>query len=310
MNEFGAAVLSHSSLRGIMTQRDATTDPAPGYAQARFLHAMAYRTADPARRHPASIHSAVIPMQPSTSIDNPTRRTISLAIALAGLLSLLLWPAQHPQAGEIESVERLRDTVATYLSAITQTTGTDEIEVLVGQIDARLRLARCDRTPNASLAPGARTSGSTTVNLRCSKPVQWSIFVPARIERHTQVVVVARPIAREQRIQATDLRRERQEVSSLSGGYFRDPNAVIGMEARRALTPGQVITSAHVAPRKLVERGQLVTIYSGDGGLMVRMSGEALEDGAAGERIRVRNRSSRRIVEGYVEPSGHIHVPL
>ncbi|NKN33182.1 flagellar basal body P-ring formation chaperone FlgA [Marichromatium bheemlicum] len=251
-------------------------------------------------------------MQPSIATDGPLsplaqtliRGTLALIVLLA---AVSVAPAY---ADEVESIERLRDTVATYLSAITQRSGTDEVEVEVGQLDARLRLARCARTPSASLAPGARTVGATTVNLRCTEPVPWSIFVPARVERYAQVLVVARPITRQQRLQAKDLRRERQALSSLSGGYFKELDAVIGMEARRALTPGQVLTSAHVAPRKLVERGQLVTIYSGSGGLMVRMSGEALEDGTAGQRIRVRNRSSRRIVEGYVEPSGHIHVPL
>ena len=84
----------------------------------------------------------------------------------------------------------------------------------------------------------------------------------------------------------------------------------VGQEATRRLIPGQVLTTAHVAPPELVKRGQEVTLYAARPGLSVRMKGEALEDGAEGERIRVRNRSSKRIVEGYVEPSGAVRVAL
>ena len=119
---------------------------------------------------------------------------------------------------------------------------------------------------------------------------------------------MARTLSRHQVIQPGDVRLERMESSNLGHGYFDDTAAVIGQQAKRALSPDQVLRDSYVVQRKLVERGQQVTLFSVRPGLTVRMKGEALEDGAAGQRIRVRNRSSKRIVEGYVEPSGAIRI--
>lgn len=230
---------------------------------------------------------------------------------LRGLTGLVLLIAVGAACGgEHEPLERILATARDFLSATLTQNDSTETRIEIGQLDSRLRLARCAQPPSAQLAPGARTQGNTTVNVRCAQPVSWSIFVPVRIERHAQIVVAARALARKHVIGAHDIRLEHQDTAQLSNGYFTDPDAVIGLEAKRRLVPGQILGTAHVAPRQLVERGQEVTLYAAKPGLTVRMKGEALENGAEGQRIRVRNRSSKRIVEGYVEPSGAVRVAL
>lgn len=214
------------------------------------------------------------------------------------------------QARETEPLERILETAHSFLAERLSQDADTETRIELGQLDSRLKLARCAHRPTAQLAPGARTDGNTTVNVRCSEPVGWSIFVPVRIERHTEVVVAARPLGRTQVIRAQDIRLERKETSRLTSGYLSDPASAVGQEATRRLVPGQVLTSSHIAPRQLVERGQEVTLYAVRPGLTVRMKGEALENGAEGQRIRVRNRSSKRVVEGFVEPSGAVRVAL
>lgn len=239
---------------------------------------------------------------------DPALRTSRLAGC--ALLLCLFGASVNATDGEIESVERLRDTTHAFLSGRLSLDGNadGETHIEVGQLDYRLRLKRCAHPPSAQLAPGGRTDGNTTVNLRCTEPARWSIFVPVRIERYTEVVVAERRLAHGQVIEPGDLRLERQSTSGLVAGYFTSPAAVIGQQARRAITPGQVLSSIHLAPRQVVERGQLVTLVAGASGLNVRMSGEALEGGAVGERVRVRNRSSKRIVEGVIERSGLVRV--
>ncbi len=229
-----------------------------------------------------------------------------------GLLAGLFLAAtlSEPLGADTEPLERLQDTARAFLAQLLATDGAAETRIEIGPLDNRLRLVRCNRAPIAQLAPGARTDGNTSVNIRCSDPVRWSIFVPVRVERYTQVVVVARPLSREQVIRPGDLGLERMETSKLAKGYFIDMEPLVGLEARRRLIPGQVLTSAQVAKRQLVKRGQQVILFSTRPGLSVRMKGKALEDGTEGQRIRVRNGSSKRIVEGYVEASGAIRVAL
>lgn len=237
--------------------------------------------------------------------SNPTRaRALGYALLAAGLYQPAL------AASDSESIERILNTARTFAATMIDTTAGQEVEIEIGQLDSRLQLTRCAHPPTAQLAPGARTEGHTTINVRCSEPVSWSLFVPARIERHVEVLVLERPIARQQVIRPEDVRLERQAVSGLTNGYFTEPEAVVGMASRRRLMPGQVLTSAHVTQRRIVERGQEVTLFSARPGLVVRMKGIALEDGREGARIRVRNSSSKRVVEGYVEPSGAVRVAL
>lgn len=241
-----------------------------------------------------------------------TARRFSSAMirrALTGLIAMLLTTtAIGAASSEIEPLERILDAARTFLTAELETGANAEIRIEMGRLDSRLRLSRCAHPPTAQLAPGARAENSTTVNVRCSEPAPWSIFVPVRVQRYAEVVVTARAISRQQVIQPDDVRLERMETSPLAAGYLSDLASAIGLQARRALTSGQVLSGSHLAPRQLVTRGQQVTLYSGRPGLSVRMSGEALEDGVVGQRIRVRNRSSKRIVEGHVEPSGAVRV--
>jgi flagellar basal body P-ring formation protein FlgA len=235
---------------------------------------------------------------------NPTQaRALGCVLLVAGLY-------QPALAADIESVERILNTARTFAAATIGAATDQETRIEIGALDSRLQLTRCAHPPTAQLAPGARTEGHTTINVRCSDPVSWSLFVPARIERHLPVVVLERPLARQQVIRPEDVRLERQAVSTLTSGYFTEPEAVVGLASRRRLMPGQVLTSAHVTQNRIVKRGQEVTLFAARPGLVVRMKGVALEDGSEGARIRVRNSASKRVVEGYVEPSGAVRVAL
>ena len=63
------------------------------------------------------------------------------------------------------------------------------------------------------------------------------------------------------------------------------------------------------APR-LVRRGERVTITARADGIDVRMAGKALMDGTAGERIRVRNINSDRVIEATVASPGMVEVQM
>lgn len=242
---------------------------------------------------------------PMSPLPRPSMTGLwAFALAAALLLSL-----QSARGTELESIERIREAAREL--AIELASGLEgEVEIEVGQLDSRLQLTRCAHPPAAQLAPGAKREGQTTVQVRCTAPVAWSLFIPVRIERYLEVLVLARPVERQQVLGPSDLRLERQAVSKLTSGYFTDPKEVIGLSARRRLTAGQVLIPAHVETRPLIKRGQEVTLYVSRPGLMVRMKGIALEDGRLGDRIRVRNSSSKKVVEGYVESADSVRISI
>jgi flagellar basal body P-ring formation protein FlgA len=185
-----------------------------------------------------------------------------------------------------------------------------DIAVNAGPLDDRLRLRACDEGLEAFMAPGTRTSGNTTVGVRCQGPVSWTLYVPVHIEVHGEVVVLAQPLPRGTVLQRSHLRLEQQDVGRLSAGYLASPEEASDMVLRRALQAGTVLTPQMVEPPRLVQRGQRVLLLAETGSVAVRVEAEAMGDGALGERVRVRNLSSQKIVEGQVLSHGVVGVSM
>ncbi len=82
--------------------------------------------------------------------------------------------------------------------------------------------------------------------------------------------------------------------------------ALVGKEAVHGLYPGRPVTTADVAPAKIVDRNDIIQIEFEKGLLTLSVDGKALEAGAVGEAIRVMNLSSKTIIRGVVIDSGRI----
>ncbi len=62
----------------------------------------------------------------------------------------------------------------------------------------------------------------------------------------------------------------------------------------REVPAGRALTWRDVARRSLVHRGQVVEVLASDGALVITMKALAMQDGAQGESVRVRNIESKR----------------
>lgn len=80
------------------------------------------------------------------------------------------------------------------------------------------------------------------------------------------------------------------------------------MRAVRALVAGTVLRRDQFRPEPLLHRGQRVQIVLEQGALRIVAPGEALEDGGAGERIKVLNTSSRQVIAARVEDAKSVRV--
>lgn len=119
-----------------------------------------------------------------------------------------------------------------------------------------------------------------------------------------EIVVPTRTIRAKEVIGAQDLKVQAAEVD---GAVTSIPD-LIGLEARVALYPGRPIRAADVGPPAIVDRNDLVTLVFDRVFLSITAEGRALGRGAAGERIRVMNLSSRTTITGVIRPDGQIEV--
>jgi flagellar basal body P-ring formation protein FlgA len=227
------------------------------------------------------------------------------ALAIAAPAALLAPSTAHSQA--IQSLESIVSAASQRLheEAARNWHGDDsvKVEISVGRLDGRLRLPACAVPLETELPPGARPHGAVAVGVRCTAP-GWSLFVPARVTVSRPVVVMAVSRPRGATLSPSDLVLELRDLAMLPGGYLTDPAELAGMSLRRAVQARTVLLPGHAAPPELVRRGERVTLQAAGGTIAVQVEGEALASGALGERVRVRNLATRRVVEGTVGGEG------
>ncbi|MCA0930514.1 flagellar basal body P-ring formation chaperone FlgA [Ruegeria profundi] len=129
-----------------------------------------------------------------------------------------------------------------------------------------------------------------------------SLLVP--VVAIADTVVPTRTIRAKEIIAANDLETKPQKVA----GGVSDTEVLVGLEARVALYPGRPIRATDVGPPALVDRNDLVVLIFDRQPLSITAEGRALGRGAAGDRIRVMNLSSRTTISGVVRPDGNIEV--
>lgn len=86
--------------------------------------------------------------------------------------------------------------------------------------------------------------------------------------------------------------------------------ALIGLQTRTIIYAGRAVSAAQLAPPRLVERNQIVTLVYESGALSIRAEGRALAAGAAGEVIRVMNLASRNTVLAAIRADGVLAVSV
>jgi flagella basal body P-ring formation protein FlgA len=230
---------------------------------------------------------------------------------ITGALGLLLLAIAAPPASAGVSATESHDNIRAaaeqhVLDRIDDLQG--RVEVKVGSLDSRLRLAECDLALETYDSPNALSGGRGVVGVRCDGSNPWKLYVPVRIAVFDEVVVTRRSVVRGETLQADDLTLSEMDTSRLRKAYFTRIDDAIGLLSKRSIASGSVVHAGLLKRANLVKRGSKVEIIANFDGLDVRMRGEALADGGRGDRIRVKNLSSGRVVTGTVSGSGVVHV--
>lgn len=224
-------------------------------------------------------------------------RELFLVAAICTLVS------GHVRAAPVEKLENIRDTARAFAEREVGSSD-DNIHIEVGRLDPRLRLAACAEPLTAYFSAGTRTIGQTNVGVRCGGPKAWSLFVPVLIDRQIMVAVALTQIPRGHTIGPQDVSFELRSLTRLNRGYFTAKDELIGRISTRPITRGSPYGQNMVKAPRLVRRGERVVLALQTSGVAVRMVGTALRDGIRGDRIPVRNLSSKRVIEGVVHEPG------
>ena len=239
-----------------------------------------------------------------------SRAGSSLAILAAtlALLSALLNGVSPVFAEKVqfEPIDNIKATARAFLSKHSEVQEQSAATVSIGSIDTRLTLPACDNSLDAFLPPGANIIGKTTIGVRCQTPRPWTLYVPAKVTSFSQVLATNAPLRRGHIISAEDVSLETRDSSSLNRAYLSSPEDAIGKVLKRNLARNALLSNTILAEPNIISKGQQVDLQAGGRGLQVSVTGIALSGGAIGEKIRVKNLSSSKIVEGTILGSGAV----
>ncbi|SRR6056297_801911 len=179
-----------------------------------------------------------------------------------------------------------------------------------GSIDSRLALAECQQPLSVEFSGDPWKSTSPSLQVACEGSRPWRMFVTASVSIHGPALVAARPLARGERITDDLLTRQSVEINASRRGVITATDQAIGMQVRRGINAGSLITPDMLSAPNAVERGDHVIITAKTGGFSVRSRGKALASASVGEQILVENLRSSRTIKASVVAPGHVEIPM
>lgn len=183
------------------------------------------------------------------------------------------------------------------------------MEVSVGSLDSRLRLAPCARV-EPYLPAGARLWGRTRLGLRCVEgQTAWNVYLPVTVKAFGPAWVLTGPVAPGAVLTADDATQSEVDWAEESAPVMAHPEMWVGQVAARQLVAGQTLRQTMVRAPQLFRAGAQVKVIAQGPGYAVSSAGQALAAGSAGQIVRIRM-DNGRIVSGTVNETGTVVVPL
>lgn len=109
-------------------------------------------------------------------------------------------------------------------------------------------------------------------------------------------------------VRRQDLRLAKISGALAKGDAVREPARAVGMMLRRSVAAGQPLRADDLISPPVVTRDAMVRVLLDTAGLSVSGQGQALQTGAVGDRIRMRNPTSRAVLEVEVVGPGVVRV--
>ncbi len=174
--------------------------------------------------------------------------------------------------------------------------GVSRVEVAIGTLDPRLKLAPCDKV-EPYLPNGVRLWGKTRIGLRCTLgPSAWNVFLPITVKAWGKALVASAVLPAGSMLAAADLAQAEVDLAEDPSMALTDNSTAIGRTLMVALLPGQSLRQAHLKARQWFAAGETVQVLARGPGFSAASTGEALTAGIEGQSARVRTEGGRVLV--------------
>ena len=233
------------------------------------------------------------------------------AIWLAALTSPLSISAQVAASNPpVQSLDRIGQAAELAVRQILPDMQAETGDVLIRAraLDPRLRLPACSTGPLAELPARRGSAGRLLVAVRCRGPATWTIYVAVEVQSTVKVLRLRRGAHPGESLEISDVAESIAVLPGISVDYVNTLSQIRGQSLRRARVAGDLLMRADFRPDPVVKRGDRVTIVASAAGIEVRAAALAIADAASDGRVRVRNETSLKIVEGRVDNAGVVRL--
>ncbi len=168
-----------------------------------------------------------------------------------------------------------------------------------------IKAANIDRRVKATDCPTPLDTSANTINIKRSNvnvlvscPSDgWKVYVPVRLSVAVPLITATRTLTRGEIIGRSDLTISMIELQRFRKEGFYNFSQVVGAKIKRTVRLGEVVERKDIC---VVCRNEKVVIRAVKGGMTITTQGTAMQDGSAGDQVRVKNDKSQRIIEGIV----------
>lgn len=228
---------------------------------------------------------------------------------LIGVFTCILsFTATSLSAASPETLQRIQKTAEAFIYL--QHAQYDSVDVKFGYIDPRLQFTRCDQPLHGYFPDQASPFGLTVVGVECAGSQPWKVILPVTIRVYADVVIANRPIPRNSQLTRADLSLVRRELSAIHSGAYNRMGDVVDMVLLNPVNKDTVLTAVMLKPKRLVQRGETVTILAESSSVVIRTQGIALMDGHRGQMIRIQNSRSGRQLDAEVVDDAIVKVKM
>ncbi|MDC8784297.1 flagellar basal body P-ring formation chaperone FlgA [Roseateles koreensis] len=167
------------------------------------------------------------------------------------------------------------------------------IEVEVGKLDPRLRLAPCNQI-QPYLPAGLQMWGRTRIGLRClAGASRWNVSVPVRVKVYAKAIVAIDPLAAGTPLTQAQLALAEIDIAAEPGAVFNDPAALEGRTLLKPLAAGEAVRNSALKQRQVFAAGDRVTVMATGAGYAVAGEGQALSAGVEGQNVKIQFENGR-----------------
>jgi flagella basal body P-ring formation protein FlgA len=171
---------------------------------------------------------------------------------------------------------------------------------------ALLPNVRGNKIQNIQLTYFAPNYSSFKVTITLENDQLYDLF--GRYSAFSEVPVTTKNLRSGWVITEADVIPVKTPFSRLKGGYVTSIGDIVGMQLKRSLSTGVLIKHQDVIKPQVISKGDNVSIVYSKSNIKLRTKGVAMQSGALGDNIKIKNESTGTVVHGTVRTKNLVEV--